>query len=201
MPSAEDTKLKILKGAECIILEKGFNGVGLAEILAAVNVPRGSFYYYFPSKEAFGVQLLSHYMEAHLAYLQKELIDATDLDPMGRLMHLLDGMIEKTERHCTQCPCLIVKLSGEVATTSEGMRQVLAEGAEQGAAIYIQLIREGQDTGIFKPEIDAETTGAVIHDLVNGMLQRCHTVRNTEPLKHAKSFLLQTLPIEQTSAA
>ncbi len=201
MPAAEQTKNRILHGAEALILEKGFNGVGLAEILAAVNVPRGSFYYYFPSKDAFGVELLSHYMSAHIAYLQRELIDATDLDPMGRLNHLLDGMIEKARRHPTQCPCLIVKLSGEVATTSEGMRKVLADGAAEGAEIYTRLIQEGQDTGVFKPDMDPATTGAVIHDLVNGMLQRCHTVRNTEPLEHTKAFLLQMLQTGQAASA
>ena len=48
----KDTKNKLLQiGAKHIHL-KGFNNTGLQEILKEANVPKGSFYFYFKSKEA-----------------------------------------------------------------------------------------------------------------------------------------------------
>ena len=65
------TKQRILEAAEDIMLTKSFHSVGLAEILAAVKVPKGSFYHHFSSKEQFGVELISHYVQEHTARLRK----------------------------------------------------------------------------------------------------------------------------------
>ena len=49
-----DVRQHILDVAHPLLLRKGFTGVGLAEVLAAAKVPKGSFYHYFGSKEVFG---------------------------------------------------------------------------------------------------------------------------------------------------
>jgi TetR/AcrR family transcriptional repressor of nem operon len=71
-----DTRQGILDTAHKIVGAKGFSGVGLNEILAATGVPKGSFYHYFGSKEAFGEALLADYFEDYLAD-----IDATFAKP------------------------------------------------------------------------------------------------------------------------
>jgi len=38
---------------------KGFSVVGLNEVLKSAGVPKGSFYHYFSSKDAFGEALLA----------------------------------------------------------------------------------------------------------------------------------------------
>lgn len=53
-----DVRQHILDTAKPIMLRKGFSAVGLNEILQAAGVPKGSFYHYFGSKEAFGEALL-----------------------------------------------------------------------------------------------------------------------------------------------
>ncbi len=52
-----DIRQSILDIAKPIILGKGFSAVGLNEILGAADVPKGSFYHYFKSKELFGEAL------------------------------------------------------------------------------------------------------------------------------------------------
>ncbi len=43
-------------------MQRGFTGMGLSELLKTAQVPKGSFYHYFRSKEAFGVAMLErHY--------------------------------------------------------------------------------------------------------------------------------------------
>ena len=58
--------MHILDTAQRIVGVKGFASVGLNQILGAAGIPKGSFYYYFPSKEAFGKELLEHYFEKEL---------------------------------------------------------------------------------------------------------------------------------------
>src|SRR5205085_6160248 len=89
--STPTTKERILDAAEEIMLQKSFHSVGLNEILAAVKVPKGSFYHYFDSKEQFGVELLKHYVSEATAQKRRYLL-TSDLepDPYQRLLAYLD---------------------------------------------------------------------------------------------------------------
>ena len=44
-----------------IMLSKGFNATGVDSILKQANVPRGSFYNFFASKEEFGLAIIDRY--------------------------------------------------------------------------------------------------------------------------------------------
>ena len=41
-----------------LIVRQGFNATGLSDILTTAGVPKGSFYYYFESKEDFGLAII-----------------------------------------------------------------------------------------------------------------------------------------------
>lgn len=62
MPRKEfDTRQSILDTAQRVMAHKGFAAVGLNEVLAEAGVPKGSFYHYFASKDAFGEALMKNY--------------------------------------------------------------------------------------------------------------------------------------------
>ena len=64
---SDQTRQKILTAGRALISKYGFGAVGLARILRESDVPKGSFYYYFPSKDAFGQALLHDYVDDYLA--------------------------------------------------------------------------------------------------------------------------------------
>src|SRR5688572_28308165 len=100
--AAPTTKERILDAAEEIMLQKSFHSVGLNEILAAVKVPKGSFYHYFESKEHFGVELLRHYLAEATAW-KRRLLLSTDQEPnpYERFMAFLELNIGKMfEKDC-----------------------------------------------------------------------------------------------------
>src|SRR5690348_4651853 len=65
--SDTDTRGFILATGQNIMAQKGFSAVGLNEILSAAGVPKGSFYHYFASKDAFGEAMLKGYFDGYLA--------------------------------------------------------------------------------------------------------------------------------------
>ena len=65
-PSSTDVRRHILDVAHPLFLSRGFTAVGLTEVLAAAKVPKGSFYHYFSSKEAFGEAVLEAYFDDYL---------------------------------------------------------------------------------------------------------------------------------------
>ncbi|MGW3133292.1 TetR/AcrR family transcriptional regulator [Streptomyces sp. NPDC001123] len=69
MPAATrttDTRRIILDTAQRIMARKGFSAVGINEVLAEAGVPKGSFYHYFTSKDAFGEAILKSYFADYL---------------------------------------------------------------------------------------------------------------------------------------
>ena len=129
-------KHHILRCGERLIAAKGFVGVGLAEILAAACVPKGSFYHYFGSKERFGEALLAQYLERYLAQLDALLQpDDAGTPARARLMRYwsywnvsqcdiapADAAVDGCATEAAGARCLIVKLSAEVADMSEPTR-------------------------------------------------------------------------------
>ncbi len=183
------TKARILDAAEEIMLTKSFHSVGLNEILAAVKVPKGSFYHYFESKEQFGVELLRHYVSEHSARLRRMLLESRELNPAERLMTLINGTIGRLlEGECRQF-CLVGKLGAEVSTFSEGMREVLAEGMREWRGIYEELIREGQRKGVMRQDLDARVAAGILQDAWQGAVHRSQIERSVQPARETAKFL------------
>lgn len=188
--SDRTTKERILDAAEGLMLEKGFHSVGLNEILNAVKVPKGSFYYYFQSKEQFGVELLRHYVTDSNSQ-KRSVLSAEKLepDPLQRLMTYLESNIAKFQQNEGKCPCLVVKLASEVAGMSEPMREVLADECRQWAAMLEELVREGIAKGVMRADLDATAAATMIQDLWAGAMQRASVLREVRPLRQALGFI------------
>ncbi len=150
----QDTRERILAIGETLISGRGFSALGLSEILARAEVPKGSFYHYFQSKEGFGVALLIRYFDDYLmrasALLNNESIPvrARLLTYFGNWRQIATG---------NQCPnmCLAVKLAAEVADLSEPMRLELARGMQRITEKIAQTILLAQDKAQFPADIDA----------------------------------------------
>ncbi|WP_339939521.1 TetR/AcrR family transcriptional regulator [Undibacterium luofuense] len=145
-PAIQDTRERILATGECLILGKGFSAMGLSELLSAAAVPKGSFYHYFASKEAFGVALLERYFRD---YQQKtaELFGDSELSAKQKLMLYFDQWLSLADVPGCNKLCLGVKLAAEVADLSDAMRQALSEGmalhCDQIAGVIRDAIQEG----------------------------------------------------------
>lgn len=188
--SAPTTKERILEAAEEIMLQKSFHSVGLNEILSAVKVPKGSFYHYFQSKEHFGVELLKYYVADASAFKRRMLL-STELgeDPYERLIAYYDRAITQIYESSCSCSCLVAKLASEVATFSDDMRAVLAEGMREWRGFLEQLVVEGQEKGSIRKDIDPTATATMVGDLWFGASQRGQVERSVAPLRAAAIFI------------
>lgn len=170
------------------MLTKGFHAVGLNEILTAVNVPKGSFYHHFESKEQFGVELIRHYVAAHLERL-KRFFGASEVTGLQRFDDYWAYVIGRmTDQGCQQC-CLIVKLGLEVSNFSEPMRAALATGMKSARAIYARAIRDGQADGTIAAGLDPDEAAVAIQHMWQGALQRMLVEKSVTSLRSAAQFL------------
>ncbi len=188
------TKERILEAAEEIMLEKSFHSVGLNEILKAVNVPKGSFYHHFDSKEHFGVELLKHYTDSSNARKRRLLLSSEpEANPRARLLTLLESSIACFLESGGKCSCLIVKLASEVSNFSEAMREVLEKGQKEWSGITEQVLREGIEKEAIAPIADPAVTAQLINSLWMGALLESVVARSVDPLRQALRHIADTL--------
>jgi len=140
---SSDVRDNILAVGQRIMSGKGFSAVGLNEILTEAKVPKGSFYHYFGSKDAFGEALLSSYFEDYLADLDKVMAQP-GLTMAQRLLEYFDMWRANQSFLDCQGKCLAVKLAAEVADLSEAMRAVL----NQGTAAIIARMADAIEGGV-----------------------------------------------------
>ncbi len=160
----KDVRQHILDTGMAIISGKGYAAVGLNEILTTANVPKGSFYHYFKSKEAFGEALLEHYVSGYLAQL-----DAI-LRPDGRpaAQRLMAYWQSWLDGHGCDSPggkCLVVKLAGEVSDMSEAMRVALLRGTGLICERLAACIADGVADGSLRGPFDAERTALTLYQM------------------------------------
>jgi TetR/AcrR family transcriptional repressor of nem operon len=190
MTTESTTKERIIEAAEGLMLDKSFHSVGLTEILSTVKLPKGSFYHHFESKEQFGIEMLRHYVANATAWRTKFLLSSTpEPDPYLRLMSFFEGIVAKVLANEGKCPCLISKLASEVADFSEPMRAVLAQGNRDWIHLYEQVLQEAITKKKIKPAAKPAQLAILLHDLLNGAMQRSSIERSATPLRDAIGHL------------
>ena len=127
--AANDTKSHLIATGYTLLAKKGFTAVGIKQILDTAGVPKGSFYHYFESKEAFGEAIIKNYFDHYKHRLQA--IAAQDITAQQKLYDYFKFWYDTQQNECDHEKCLVVKLSGEVSDISDPMREALAGGYQQ----------------------------------------------------------------------
>jgi len=146
-----DTREHILAVGESLIQSRGFTALGLAELLSQAGVPKGSFYHYFASKEAFGVALLERYFDNYDAALSQLLAPSAAATSRALLLDYFAGWVAKAGSDGAKTHCLVVKLAGEVCDLSEPMRIALAAGIGRIAQRIAQCMKNAMEDGSLAP--------------------------------------------------
>lgn len=182
--TTNDVRQHILTTAQSIIGGKGFSAVGLNEILHASSVPKGSFYHYFGSKEAFGEALLENYFTDYLAALDAVLA-RSDVSAGERLMAYFEHWLETQATCDPKGKCLAVKLAAEVSDLSEAMRSVLDYGTARIIARLTRAIEAGVADGSLASQPDASAMATTLYQLWLGASLRAKITRDRVPLEYA----------------
>lgn len=178
---AVDVRQHILATAHPLVLCKGFTAVGLTELLATAKVPKGSFYHYFGSKEAFGEALLEAYFGDYLARLDDML--AAPGSAADRLLAFFDDWLDSQTGDEAQSRCLVVKLGAEVCDLSADMRATLQRGTGRIIERLARCIEAGRAEGTVAEVADApEVQAAVLYQHWLGASLLAKITRDRAPL-------------------
>ncbi len=190
---SEAKRLHILETGSDLVLHKGFVGVGLQEILKNCGIPKGSFYHYFESKEAFGCELVKHYVDNYQLRLNELWADtapstdsAIQQSAYAKLINYFSLWINDPLTSCGWAEtCLVVKLAAEVSDLSDDMRVIMAQGAENLVNNIVALIQAGKIDQSISIQGDAFINAQVIYQMWLGAALLSKLQKDKAPLHHA----------------
>lgn len=192
-PNAQsDVRSTILATGQRIMAGKGYSAVGLNEILSAAGVPKGSFYHYFGSKDAFGEALLDTYFDEYLAEIDVKLAQP-GLTMAERVMAYFQAWQDSQSFDNCQGKCLAVKLGAEVADLSEAMRRALRRGTDGIVSRLAAAIAAGSDEGSLTIAADPALVAGSLYQLWLGASIMVKIERSMQPFAMAQASTRQLL--------
>ncbi|WP_088916358.1 TetR/AcrR family transcriptional regulator [Granulosicoccus antarcticus] len=158
-----DTQTHILSTGRRLTALNGYAGVGLSELLKEAGVPKGSFYHYFQSKEAYGCALLKDFANDYEEKLSNTL-NHPGKDGRSRLLAYFAQWRKQQTGDIPEERCLVVKLSAEVAELSPDMSEILEHSVKFIVDRLADTLREGVADGSIGAHKDsAELAGTLYH--------------------------------------
>jgi len=177
----QDTRVALLEVGMDIMLEKGYSNTGIQEILSALNVPKGSFYHYFDSKENYAVEIIRHFDDCYTTQLIGT-IGNQELSPLKRLRAYANEARNKLNDQACRKGCLIGNLSQEMSDQSEVLRTELSIVLAKRLDLFAKCIEEGQKAGEIKTNHSAAELADLFMSALSGAVMMAKTLKRIEPL-------------------
>jgi TetR/AcrR family transcriptional repressor of nem operon len=191
----EETRNRILEAARGLIHQRGFKNTGLQDILTESGVPRGSFYFYFPSKEALGLALLTQYRAKHRAELETAVFP-----PEGPVLPQIAAFFEQSVRRqmeggCKQ-GCMLGNLAAELTDENESLRRAIGDLFLDLRDIVAGALERGQGAGELRSDFDARGAAEFLVSVFEGSILVAKARRDPAALTASAQMLdryLETL--------
>ncbi|MCK6394717.1 TetR/AcrR family transcriptional regulator [Zoogloea sp.] len=188
-----DTRELLLRAGLEVLTEKGFSATGIDEILGRVGVPKGSFYHYFNSKEAFGLALIEGYGRFFARKLDRHLGNRA-LPPLLRLHAFVDDARDGMARHAFRRGCLIGNLGQEMGALPESFRDRLRDTFEDWQARFSACLVEAREAGEIAADADTDQLAAFFWIGWEGAVLRAKLEKSAKPLELFAGLFFASLP-------
>lgn len=188
-----DTRDALIRCGVAVLTEQGFVATGIDGVLRQVGVPKGSFYHYFDSKEAFGQAVMERYDAYFAAKLDRWLLDEST-PPLRRIEYFMQDAMAGMARHHYRRGCLVGNLCQEVTILPASYRerlQAILQSWEQRLAACLQLAAERGDIA---PDTDCSRLAELFWIGWEGAVQRARTVQSDAPMALFGQEFLARLP-------
>jgi len=176
-----DTRKTLLDTGLAILTEKGYSYTGIDEILRRAGVPKGSFYHYFDSKEAFGRSLIEAYGHYFACKLERSFQDDTRT-PLQRLDAFVEDAKAGMKKFGYRRGCLIGNLGQEMSALPEGFRELLQDVFRDWENRLSALLDEARQAGEIPPHIQCDQIAHFFWIGWEGAVLRAKLDQSQQPL-------------------
>jgi TetR/AcrR family transcriptional repressor of nem operon len=184
------TKRRLLDAGLPMLLEHGYNDLGIQALLEGTGVPRGSFYHHFKDKEDFALQVVDQYMvQVHVG------LDAS-LGEIGRPpLERVRRFFEATqESYRTQgyMGCLLGGLGQELSGVSQVFRLKIERCFSEIAERIAVCLEEARKRGDIAARSDVQHMASLLVDCWEGAALRSRLRGDAAPLTAMLNFYFRS---------
>ncbi len=194
-----DKRKQLIQVGKQIIIQQGFKAASLNDILTAAGVPKGSFYYYFASKEDFGLAIIDDFAQQYHKELQ-HLLQDQQFSPLTRLRNFFELKIADMD-NC-QCidGCLLGNLAQELSAQNELFRDRLKGVFVEWERYFAQCLKEAYEVGEIDKERNFVDLASFIVSSWEGAILQAKVTKSVLPMKTFVYILFRQILTKSVSS-
>ena len=192
----EETKKKIIEGAEILFTENGYDSTTVQNICNKAEISKGAFFYHFPTKEFLFLEILDKYLselDKRMNEIEKK--SKNTLRAMEEMVIILEEIFITSEGKFT----IFLEFLRKASKETEIMKKISYQFQKYKKYVY-EMIENGKKEGNIKKEIDSEFISQLIISLAIGMILKSSLFLDQENEDFSKKgikFILNNIKKEE----
>ena len=181
---------KLLNAGLALFHSEGFNAVEIKEITDRAGVPKGSFYSYYRSKNAFAATVLRQYW-AGIVRDHASLLSDESTPPVRRLVGFFEALTRDRAEQGFAWGCLGGNLALELSDDNQEAREELAAIMDRWSCLIAACLMEARSERNVADSPEATELASMIIESWEGAAMRGRVDRSRAPYDR---FLTASLP-------
>ncbi|MEM7305021.1 MAG: TetR family transcriptional regulator C-terminal domain-containing protein [Planctomycetota bacterium] len=184
---SQDSRERLLEEGISSLLRDGYHGTGLNAVLDRAQVPKGSFYNHFKSKEDFAIAAIERYASCLGRQLKESLEGAPD--PIAGLRAFFRSQMDEFAEAGFVGGCLVANLGSELEG-NDACREVLDASMQGYRNGLLGAIQDAQAEGFLRSDLPGQAMADLLVSAWEGAVIRMKIQRSLKPLEQCLEQLL-----------
>ena len=176
-----DTRALLINTGLAVLTEKGFSATGIDLILKSAQVPKGSFYHYFKSKNDFGLALIDAYDSYFQAKLKRHLTNSA-ISPLERVVLFANDAKQGMAKYAFKRGCLIGNLNQDLSHLDDAMIASIKQAYAHWQQLVEQCLIEAKEQKQIAKSTDCKMLAEFFWIGWEGAVMRSKLDKSSEPL-------------------
>lgn len=167
----EGARERILGVAESMILQNGFSGTSIGDILERASITKGGFFYHFSDKRQLARALVERYLEQDTDIFNSLFVEADQKhsDPLQQLLHFLElfaGMMDSLE--ALHPGCLVASFTYESQQVDPETTMLIRQGILQWRKLILLRLEKISERYCKEKNVDLVALADMFTSVVEG---------------------------------
>ena len=182
----EQTRERILATAEEIILQRGYSGTSIEQVISQASITKGGFFYHFGGKAEMARGLIERYLKQDEVFFTglAERAGTLTEDPLQQLLIFLKLLAEAMADLPGAHPgCLVASFTYESHQFDDAVRELNAQGLLSWRRIFMTLLDKTIEKYPMNNDRPLEELADMLTSVVEGgiIMSRCLKDRHILP--------------------
>jgi len=179
----QTTRENLIEVGLQLIRSSGYTATGINQVLEAADVPKGSFYHHFGTKDEFVMEVIRRYAAGEQERLEK-LLNGPEVSPLKKLRRYFKDLIATYGRRGGPIAgCLLGNLSLEISGQNAEIRNLLRQAFDGWQSAIAKTIREAMEKRELPKTTKAVDMAALLVNGWEGAQVRAKAEQSDMPLE------------------